>query len=71
MHLTNFLLQGSVFVRPRHLVMLGRLLTCAQRWMRVEGFYMRLSQSSLVPGGRLDRNRVGIRIVTSKPMRIE
>jgi hypothetical protein len=42
-----------------------------QRWVRIEGFYTRLSQSSLVAGGRLDRNRIGFQIVTSKPMRID
>jgi hypothetical protein len=42
-----------------------------QRWVRIEGFYSRLSQSSLIAGGRLDRNRIGIQIVTSKPMRID
>jgi hypothetical protein len=42
-----------------------------QRWVRIEGFYTHLSQSSLVAGGRLDRNRVGFQIVTSKPMRID
>lgn len=43
----------------------------AQRWVRIEGFYTHLSQSSLVAGGRLDRNRIGFQIVTSKPMRID
>jgi hypothetical protein len=42
-----------------------------QPWMHIEGFYARTAQSSLQPGGRLDRNRIGIQIVTSKPMRIE
>jgi hypothetical protein len=42
-----------------------------QRWVRIEGFYSHLSQSSLIAGGRLDRNRIGIQIVTSKPMRID
>jgi len=42
-----------------------------QRWVRVEGFYTHLSQSSLIAGGRLDRNRIGFQIVTSKPMRID
>jgi hypothetical protein len=42
-----------------------------QPWMHIEGFYARTSQSSLQPGGRLDRNRIGFQIVTTKPMRIE
>jgi len=42
-----------------------------QPWMRVEAFYTHLTQSSLVAGGRLDRNRIGFQITTSKPMRID
>jgi len=42
-----------------------------QPWMHIEGFYARTSQTSLQAGGRLDRNRIGFQIVTSKPMRIE
>ena len=42
-----------------------------QRWVRVEAFYTHLTQSSLVAGGRLDRNRIGFQITTSKPMRID
>jgi hypothetical protein len=42
-----------------------------QRWVRMEAFYAHLSQTSLVAGGRLDRNRFGFQIVTSKPMRID
>ena len=29
------------------------------------------TQTSLQPGGRVDRNRIGIQIVTSKPMRMQ
>jgi hypothetical protein len=42
-----------------------------QPWFRIEGFYSRLSQSTLIAGGRLDRDRVGFQIVTSKPMRMQ
>ena len=42
-----------------------------QPWVRVEAFYTRVTQSSLVAGGRLDRNRVGFQIVTSKPVRMQ
>jgi len=41
-----------------------------QPWVRVEAFYARLDQSSLRAGGRLDRNRIGFQIVTSKPVRM-
>ena len=42
-----------------------------QRWVRFEGFYSRVQQTSLRAGGLLYRNRVGIQIVTSKPMRVQ
>ena len=41
-----------------------------QPWVRVEAFYARVDQSSLRAGGRLDRNRIGFQIVTSKPVRM-
>jgi hypothetical protein len=40
-------------------------------WVRFEGFYARVQQSSLQVGGQLFRNRVGFQIVTSKPMRVQ
>jgi hypothetical protein len=43
----------------------------AQRWARLEVFYSRMYQTRLRPGGRIDRNRFGIQIVTSKPMRMQ
>lgn len=42
-----------------------------QPWVRIEGFYARVQQSSLRFGGQVYRNRVGIQIVTSKPVRID
>jgi hypothetical protein len=42
-----------------------------QRWLRIEGFYSRSQQSSLRFGGQVYRNRLGVQIVTSKPVRIE
>jgi hypothetical protein len=42
-----------------------------QNWVRLEVFYARTQQSTLLPGGRVDRNRVGLQIVTSKPMRMQ
>ena len=42
-----------------------------QRWVRIEGFYARAQQSTLRPGGDVNRNRVGVQIVTSKPMRMQ
>jgi hypothetical protein len=43
----------------------------ADRWVRLEGFYARVQQTSLRPGGQAYRNQVGFQIVTSKPMRIQ
>jgi hypothetical protein len=55
--LTSFWFEGGVgyAVRP---------------WMRVEGFYDVTHQEIDRPGGRLERNRVGLQIITAKPMRI-
>jgi hypothetical protein len=41
------------------------------RWVRLEGFYARVQQTSLRPGGQVYRNQVGFQIVTSKPVRIQ
>jgi hypothetical protein len=40
-------------------------------WARVEGYYSRTQQSSLRFGGQVYRNRIGIQLVTSKPLRIQ
>jgi hypothetical protein len=42
----------------------------ATRWMRVEAFYAQSFQDSQLPGGRVDRMRVGVQVVTSTRMRI-
>jgi hypothetical protein len=42
-----------------------------QPWVRLEGFYSRVQQSSLRAGGQMERNRIGFQIVTSKPMRMQ
>jgi hypothetical protein len=42
-----------------------------QPWVRIEGFYSLVQQSSLRAGGRLARNRIGFQIVTSKPVRMQ
>lgn len=41
------------------------------RRVRIEAFYARSHQDSLRPGGRVNRDRVGIQLITSKPMRIK
>jgi hypothetical protein len=42
-----------------------------QPWVRLEGFYARVQQTSLRVGGQIYRNRIGFQIVTSKPMRVQ
>ena len=41
-----------------------------QRWLRVEGFFNGSSQDTPVAGGEADRRRVGVQVVTLRPMRI-
>jgi uncharacterized protein (PEP-CTERM system associated) len=41
-----------------------------QPWMRVEAFYGGTHQNIDRPGGRLNRNRIGVQVVTAKPVRI-
>jgi hypothetical protein len=40
-------------------------------WVQLEAFYARALQSTLIPGGRINRNRLGVQIVTSAPMRVQ
>jgi hypothetical protein len=42
-----------------------------QRWLRVEGYFWRSQQNSLMPGGIVNRSRLGIQLVTAMPMRIQ
>ncbi|MGE3955563.1 MAG: hypothetical protein AB7H96_02510 [Vicinamibacterales bacterium] len=48
----------------------GTIGYAVRPWMRVEGFYGGTHQRIDRPGGRLDRNRIGIQVTTLKPMRI-
>jgi hypothetical protein len=40
-------------------------------WIKVEGFYSRAMQTTLIPGGDIDRNRIGFVIITSRPVRVQ
>jgi hypothetical protein len=42
-----------------------------QRWLRLEGFYNGAFQDTTVAGGRIDRNRIGVQVVTARPMRLK
>jgi hypothetical protein len=41
-----------------------------QPWVRIEGFYGGAYQTTTLPGGTLDRNRLGVQVITAKPVRI-
>jgi len=40
-------------------------------WIRMEGFYSKAFQTTLIPGGDIDRNRIGFVITTSRPVRMQ
>lgn len=42
-----------------------------KRWLRVEGYYWRSQQNSQIPGGRVDRSRLGVQVVTSTSTRFK
>lgn len=42
-----------------------------ERWVRIEAFYSGTHQRIDRPGGQMDRNRIGIQVVTVKPVRID
>lgn len=48
----------------------GSVGYAVRAWMRVEGFLDITRQTIERPGGRLERNRVGLQVITAKPMRI-
>ena len=41
------------------------------RWFRVEAYYWRTQQDSQQAGGKMNRDRIGVQVVTSLPMRIK
>jgi hypothetical protein len=43
----------------------------AARWLRIEGFHAFTRQDSIVTGGEINRNRIGVQAVVSQPMRIQ
>jgi hypothetical protein len=48
----------------------GSVGYAATPWVRFEVFYAGTRQTINRPGGELDRNRVGIQVITAKPVRI-
>lgn len=57
-------------LQVRSLWVEGILGYAVQPWMRIEGFYSGTNQATDIPGGEYNRNRVGVQVVTAKPMRI-
>ncbi|HXE80112.1 MAG TPA: hypothetical protein VNK41_05135 [Vicinamibacterales bacterium] len=41
------------------------------RWLRIQGYYSRAHSDTPVAGGEVDRNRVGVQIVTLRPVRVQ
>jgi hypothetical protein len=39
-------------------------------WLRVEGFFASSQQNIDRPGGLVDRNRIGVQVITSNPLRV-
>ena len=42
-----------------------------QRWLRLEAFYDGTFQDTRIAGGQVDRNRIGVQVVTAHPMRLK
>jgi hypothetical protein len=40
------------------------------RWLRLEAFHVFTRQDSIVTGGEINRQRAGLQLVVSQPMRI-
>ena len=49
----------------------SRIGWAPQPWVRVEGFYSRAQQRTFLVGGDISRNRLGVQIITSRPVRMQ
>ena len=49
----------------------SRIGWAPQPWVRVEGFYSRAQQRTFLVGGDIGRNRLGVVIITSRPVRMQ
>jgi hypothetical protein len=65
------LVEGPGRLKLRSFRTNSRIGWAPRPWVRVEGFYSRVMQTTLIPGGAIDRNRIGFVIVTSRPMRVQ
>jgi len=65
------LIEAPGRLRLRTMRFSSRLGWTPQPWMRVEGFYSRAQQTTFLAGGDIGRNRIGVQIVTSRPVRVQ
>jgi hypothetical protein len=65
------LVEGPGRLKLRSFRASSRIGWAPRPWVRLEGFYSRVMQTTLIPGGAIDRNRIGFVIVTSRPMRVQ
>ncbi len=67
------LLMSTGAAPPAHdAVPLAAIGYAPRPWVRVEGFYSRaLPDDDSIPGGDIDRNRLGFVITTSRPVRMQ
>ena len=65
------LVEASGRLKLRSLRASSRIGWAPRPWVRLEGFYSRVMQSTLIPGGAIDSNRIGFVIITSRPMRVQ
>ncbi len=42
-----------------------------QRWLRLEAFYDGTFQDTRIAGGRINRNQIGVQVITAHPMRLK
>jgi hypothetical protein len=65
------LIEAPGRLRLRTMRFNSRLGWAPQPWIRVEGFYSRAQQTTFLAGGDIGRNRIGVQIVTSRPVRVQ
>jgi hypothetical protein len=65
------LIEAPGRLRLRTMRINSRVGWAPQPWIRVEGFYSRAQQTTFLAGGDIGRNRIGVQIVTSRPVRVQ
>jgi hypothetical protein len=65
------LIEAPGRLRLRTLRFNSRIGWAPRPWVRVEGFYSRAQQRTFLAGGDIGRNRLGVVIITSRPVRMQ